>query len=684
LIGIEQVQFKESTIDLGIRIFRNDWNYDDTSSDNYYDWIEVIGTGNADTIQDWGTANDKYSVSDQNSANEIRGKGGDDIIFGYSGGDRISGGAGNDYIDGGENGVDPEFGFIMKDEALYDSSARNYSITTYIVGDGSSDDDVTLAAIVSTNFGSSLDAVKATWTAGDKLVVVKDDLPEAMGGTGVDILKNVEFIGFQDKFVALSVEEFIETDQNGLPIRAFVDGTDAADTIGTPNAQYDFSGNDELRGNDGDDTINGGAGGDFIEGGQGDDTIDGGADGVDRWSGEAIGDTVRFSGDYADYEIVDEDINGELVITVTDSNPSGDGSDTIRNVEILEFNDARINVGVSSWSMTDWEGKKIGTHFEGSIFGDTIEGADGSDFLDGGIGADTLLGAGGPDQFKGGKGNDTIRGGENGLDEWGNAGQDVAIYSGDESDYDITFYNSDGEQASSFEFDGYFTVKDERTDDDLNEGTDTLYGIEGVQFDDNFVTFFVNNSFIDLDGDGLADVGDQKGTSGSDTLIGGDIDDNIDGKDGDDIILGASGDDFLTGGTGADLILGGSNSYIGDVASFSGAKENYTIKTDSGIYVGYIAATDSYELDENGAVAKFDADTKVSAGNKAVELISISRNVEGFTETDLVGDIEYLEFSDAFGGFDIEISRDDYDYDGTMDFVFVGGSFLDDTLDTSK
>ena len=673
LIGVEQVQFKESTIDLGLRIFRNDWNFDSNSTDNYYDWVEVIGTGNADTIVEWGTADSDYAVSDQDSANEIRGKGGDDIIFGYGGGDRISGGAGNDYIDGGADGVDPEFGFVMKDEAIYDSSARNYTVNTYTNGDADLD------AIISNNFGTSLDTIRANWATDEKLVVVQDALPSSMGGTGVDILRNVEFLNFQDKFVALSVEEFLETDANGLPVRAFVDGTDGADTIGSGNTQYDFSGNDELRGNDGDDIINGGKGGDLIEGGAGDDTIDGGENGIDRWSGEAIGDTVRFSGSYADYEIVDEDVNGELVITVTDSDPDGDGTDTIKNVETLEFADMRINVGVSSSSIMNWEGKKVGTHFDGSIFGDTIEGGEGSDFFYGGIGADTLIGMGGPDMFVGGKGNDTIRGGENGLDEWGNAGQDVAIYSGDESDYEITFYTADNEQSDTFEFDGYFTIKDGRTDEDVAEGTDTLYGIEAVQFDDNFVTFFVNNSFIDLDGDGLADFGDQKGTSSADTLVGGDIDDNLDGKDGNDTLIGASGDDYLKGGSGDDVLLGGSNSLLGDVAAFSGAIENYTITKSSGKYVGYKADDDSYELDANGAVKIFD-DSTVGTGYVAEELISVVRTKSGVTETDYLAGIEYLEFSDAFGSFAIEIERDDYDYDGTADFVFIRGSFLDDSI----
>ena len=113
-----------------------------------------------------------------NSANEIRGKGGDDIIFGYGGGDRIGGGAGNGYIDSAD-GVDPEFGFIMKDEAIYDSSARNYTVTTYTNGDADLD------TIISSIFGDTLDTIKADWAADEKLVVVEDALPSSMGGTGV-------------------------------------------------------------------------------------------------------------------------------------------------------------------------------------------------------------------------------------------------------------------------------------------------------------------------------------------------------------------------------------------------------------------------------------------------------------------------------------------------------------------
>ena len=69
-------------------------------------------TDGADEITAWGSGTDLDGTSkttttsdDVTADNEIRGKGGDDIIFGYAGGDRIEGGLGNDFIDGGADGI---------------------------------------------------------------------------------------------------------------------------------------------------------------------------------------------------------------------------------------------------------------------------------------------------------------------------------------------------------------------------------------------------------------------------------------------------------------------------------------------------------------------------------------------------------------------------------------------------
>jgi Ca2+-binding RTX toxin-like protein len=675
LIDVETVQFQESQVDLGLRIRRDNW---DGNDENGYDWVEVIGTNGADDISDWGNGidlnGDGATTDDINADSEIRGKGGDDVIFGYGGGDRINGGTGNDYIDGGADGTADAYGWARKDEAIFDGPAQNYTVTQY------SGNNSTLLEIVSAKF-STLDI--SDWGASENFTVVVDDLPSAMGGTGTDILRNIEFINFQDKFVALSMEEFIDYDGAGNAVRAFVDGTDGNDTLGiapgttVAEGDYNYSGNDDLLGNDGNDTIYGGAGGDYITPGSGDDIIDGGADGVDMWSGQSMGDVVRFTSDYADYEIEDADVDGVQVITVTDTDPDGDGSAQIRNVETLEFNDTRINIGITSHEMTNWEGNTIGANYEGSIFGDTITGTSGSDYISGGAGGDTLNGESGPDRIEGGLGNDTIYGGANGLDEWGNAGEDVAIYSGSESDYTVSFYDSEGESATSYQDDGYIKVVDSRTTDGVAEGTDKLYGVEGIEFSDNFVSFYVNNSFTDLDGDGKADVGGQRGTSSSDALTGADLDEKLEGKGGDDTLLGGGGADFINGGTGADMIIGGDNA-VGemDIARFDTAMSNFAIAQDKWIAKD---SSGNYETDSSGDLVTYSSDS-VSAGYTSVAAYSFTTTEDGETVVDVVAEIEAIEFSDGFARFDVEAVAEDFDYDGVADFGMIGGGLSNDIL----
>ena len=148
---------------------------------------------------------------------------------------------------------------------------KNYTITTYTKTDSAL-----------TSLMSDLNMTISNWSSyadDQKFVVVKDSLPSVMGGSGTDILTNVEFIEFQDQSLPLSMEEFIDVDPNtGLEVRRAVTGTSSADKI------EGGAGNDDLFGNGGNDTITGGVGGDYIKPGAGNDTIDGGEDGTDIWS----------------------------------------------------------------------------------------------------------------------------------------------------------------------------------------------------------------------------------------------------------------------------------------------------------------------------------------------------------------------------------------------------------------
>ena len=399
-----------------------------------------------------------------------------------------------------------------------------------------------------------------------------------MGGTGTDILTNVEFIEFQDQSLPLTKEEFIDIDPTtGLEVRRAVTGTSAADKI------EGGAGNDDLWGNAGDDTINGGIGGDYIKPGAGNDVIDGGENGTDQWSGEAVFDIVSFEGNYADYEIEDKDVDGVLTLTVTDTDPNGEGVNTIKNVEIFQFADQQVFVSPTKTQIKMWDPIKQaevqkGYFISGSIFGDTINGSDSSDEIFGGKGSDKIYGKDGPDRIKGGQGNDTIYGGGNGLDDWGNPGDDVAVYSGVESRYTVSFFDNAGNASKTgYQSDGYVKVVDSSSDENASEGTDTLYGIEGIEFSDGYLGFKKVETFIDLDGDGKPDVGGKKGTSGADKIEGSEMDEKLEGAKGADVLSGGKGDDYLIGGEGADTLIGGNGAGAIDTASFEGSAANYTI-----------------------------------------------------------------------------------------------------------
>jgi len=101
----------------------------------------------------------------------------------------------------------------------------------------------------------------------------------------------------------------------------------------------------------------------------------------------------------------------------------------------------------------------------GSEWGDNISGNDVANTLTGGWGNDTLSGYGGDDLLKGGQENDSLFGGD---------GVDVAVFSGAFSDYTIESLLG-----------GRFRIVDNRSGE--NDGTDTLTGIEYLQFADRTI-----------------------------------------------------------------------------------------------------------------------------------------------------------------------------------------------------
>ena len=98
------------------------------------------------------------------------------------------------------------------------------------------------------------------------------------------------------------------------------------------------SANDTITGNSSNNTLSGGAGDDSIEGNGGDDTIDGGA--------HTTGDVAVFNDAYSNYTIT-EVVAGTTYTVAHNGGAGADGTDTLTNIEFIEFTDQTIDL--STW-----------------------------------------------------------------------------------------------------------------------------------------------------------------------------------------------------------------------------------------------------------------------------------------------------------------------------------------------
>jgi len=259
------------------------------------------------------------------------------------------------------------------------------------------------------------------------------------GGTGIDTLKGGEgndlyFVdNFRDQIIdvagALGGNDSVQSSRNyTLPVNVenllltglqnlTGTGNDAANRItGT-------SGDNVLDGRNGNDALVGGNGDDTLIGGGGVDTLAGG-DGSDTYQVSSTEDAILENAKDGDQDVVESKVDYEL----------GD------NIEVLVLLDA---------ALTGY----------GNGLDNVLVGTANANVLNGGDGDDSLQGEAGDDSLDGGSGDDTLDGGE---------GQDVVMYSGELSDYKIT-YDQDSQS---------WRVEDVNLADGQDDGTDTLIGIE--------------------------------------------------------------------------------------------------------------------------------------------------------------------------------------------------------------
>ncbi|MBC6982461.1 calcium-binding protein [Caulobacter sp. 17J80-11] len=342
-------------------------------------------------------------------------------------------------------------------------------------------------------------------------------------------------------------------------------------------------------------------------------------------------------------------------------------------------------------------------HLTGGGDADLLLGRAGDDLLEGGAGDDALRGEAGDDVLDGGAGDDLLRGGE-GVD---------TFVGGDGFDR-VSFYEANATQG---------VVADLRTQAILNDGfgnTETMSSIEGLgagtRFADTFygneahnlilvgggdtaygfggndtfqvddapalidggagvdtISMFTQSRFVDLNGDGIAEVETTTdgvwvdlaagrirndgfggsgvitgienvgGSAGGDILVGDAGDNVLRGLDGNDSLRGGAGNDVLDGGAGDDLLRGGEgvDTFVGgdgfDRVSFYEANATQGVvadlRTQTILNDGFGNTETMSSIEGLGAGTRF-ADTFYGNDHDNMILVSTEDTAYGFGGND--------------------------------------------------
>ncbi|MDC0933511.1 calcium-binding protein, partial [Arcobacteraceae bacterium] len=532
--------------------------YDDIITGNSL--VNVFYGGANDDTLDGGANNDTlYGESGDDS---LIGGEGDDTLDGGANNDTLNGGIGDDTLDGGD-GIDTVDYSNALDDLTIDLSISNAETTishtqgkdTFIDIEGAiggSGDDI-ITGTTSTNIlsgGYGDDTLLGNGTSAD------GGTDTLIGGEGSDFI-SFNFTGANGVTVDLSNETTSQNTGAGNVLLESIENLEGSD------------GDDILIGNSDENTLIGRDGKDTITGGSDNDTLFGGT--VTFNSDGTINTFVDTEVDTADYStstsgiVVDMNVAGEDDSVLNTGTVTNDGfvySDTLYGIENIigsESNDTIIGDVDDNVSNT----------FYGEGGDDTLIGGSGDDRLDGGdstifgdtadysqrtesINATTLsvtvdLDANGFDasdevdtlvnieNITGGSNDDTITG-DTGVNTLiGNAGEDT-LQGGSGNDYldggddiDTVSYQYITSSSNKVVVD-LAKVKDHVLESISGDNyTDNLKNIENVigSFGDDEITGDTNaNTLTGGSGDDILDGGGVS-TSGTDSLIGGDGDDNF-------------------------------------------------------------------------------------------------------------------------------------------------------------
>ncbi len=367
------------------------------------------------------------------------------------------------------------------------------------------------------------------------------------------------------------------------------------------DSDYYVSDGDELNGGDGNDTLIGAGATDTLTGGAGNDTLDGGAG----------TDTAVFSGNYGDYDFVDNGDGSYTITDLRDGNP--DGTDIVSNVENFQFADRDVLadhlVDGSVGAVSDTDGTANTIH-ETSSAGTQVGITAFADDPNGDAVSYTVS----DDRF------------EVGADGVVTVADHAFFDSYAESSIDlvVTATSADGSASSETfsisvtgEYDNTVIGNDYSNSFSGSSGSYEVYGLGG---DDNITTGDYNDL---IDGGTGNDVITSGG--GNDLIFGQSGSDNISAGAGDDVIIGGTGNDNMSGGDGSDLFMYGLGD--GNDAIYGGAGASWTDVIDLGGGPGVTSAGE-YGADWTVTITNGSIESTDTAGGH----ITLSQDADGYID----------------------------------------------------
>jgi Ca2+-binding RTX toxin-like protein len=430
------------------------------------------------------------------------------LINGTSENDNLQGTAGNDTLEGG-SGDDTLLGGGGNDQITFEMGAK--------LVDGEEGDD-----LVALNFSEESADFTLVYNSTDG-GVTSDGILSGTRIEGVEQV-NVSSGGGDDNIniSGASIGSIINTG-TGKDYIIGSNGNDKLDSSSGDDTVIGGEKNDTIDGGIGNDILNGESGNDVITFGEGSKTVNGGG-GNDRLELDFSGESADFTLTYNEFKKASLTTGGIL-----------DGTE----LEAIE----QFNVASGSGDdVIDIAAATVGSVVSSGEGNDSLVGGLGDDELDGGSDNDTFFGGSGEDQIDGGAGR-----------------QDVAVFSGDRADYEITF-GDDG-----------VTVTDD-------SDSDSLTNVEFLRFENGDFNL-ETREFVAQDAESSDDdEADRQAVNGS-TVIDTD-------PDGDPVFLLETENQsqfYTTDETERDTLLDTSPGYELTGVSFVGAEPPSEGDPDSGI-----------------------------------------------------------------------------------------------------